>query len=89
MAMQILVNVEPEWVKKKMGVIMNCDGGHVHQKCSFMWADDFGIMSQSKTHLEQMMKDLIEEVEWWDPQPKPACFRDDGGHYDPREQGGI
>ena len=29
--MQIMVNVEPEWVKQKMGVIMNYDGGRAHQ----------------------------------------------------------
>ena len=48
----------------KDGVIVNCDGGHAHQICSFMWADNCGIMSHSKTHLEQIMKDLLEEAEW-------------------------
>ena len=47
-----------------MGVIVNCDGGHAHQICSFMWADNYGIMSHSKTHLEQIKKDLLEEAEW-------------------------
>ena len=31
-----------------------------------MWADKHWILSHSKTHLEQMMKDLIEEAERWD-----------------------
>ena len=31
-------------------------------------------MSHSKTHLEQMMKDLIEEAEGWDSEPKPASL---------------
>ena len=62
--MQILVNVKPEWVKQKMGVIMNYDGGRAHQIFCFMWADNHGIISHSKMHLEQMMKDLLEEAEW-------------------------
>ena len=37
MAMQVLWNVEPEWVRKKMGVIMDIDEGRAHQICSFMW----------------------------------------------------
>ena len=45
MAMQIPGNVEPEWVKKKMGVLMdNCEG-QAHPVCSFMWADNYWIMS--------------------------------------------
>ena len=35
MAMQILVNVELEWVKQKMGVILDLDGQKAHQICSF------------------------------------------------------
>ena len=31
-------------------------------------------MSHSKAHLEQMMKDLIEEAERWDREPKPASL---------------
>ena len=80
--MQILVNVEPEWVKQKMGVIVNCDGGHAHQICSFMWADNYGIMSHSKTHLEQIKKDLLEEAEWTCNR-HPQASEMTGGHYDP------
>ena len=43
-----------------------------HQMCSFMWADKFWVMSYSKSHLEQMLKDLIRETEKWDLTPKPA-----------------
>ena len=32
------------------------------KECSFMWADNFWMMSHSKKHLEQMLKDLIEEA---------------------------
>ena len=45
--------------------IETCPGGD-HKICSFMWADKCWILSHSKTHLEQMMKDLIEEAERWD-----------------------
>ena len=49
--------------------IETCQGGD-DQICSFMWADSCWTQSQSKMHLEQMMKDLIEEAErrdllWW------------------------
>ena len=30
--------------------------------CSFTWADCFLIMSHTKMHLEQMMKELIDEA---------------------------
>ena len=36
-----------------------------------MWADDHRITSPSKTHLERMLKDLIDEGRW-DLEPKPA-----------------
>ena len=38
------------------------EGGGGHQICSFMEADNFWIMSHSKKHLEQMLKDLTEEA---------------------------
>ena len=34
-AMQILGNVEPEWMRRKMGVLMDIDEGQTHQKSSF------------------------------------------------------
>ena len=74
MAMQVLANVEPIWQKKKMGVNMDTQERGNHQICSFMWADNYWIMSHSKVHLEQMMKELIEEAERWDLEPKPASF---------------
>ena len=51
-------------MKQRRGVLMDVDGegGGEHQICSFMWADNFWIMSHSKEHLEQMLKDLIEEA---------------------------
>ena len=66
MAMEILENVEPEWVEKKMGVLIDTREGPAHQICSFMWADNHQIMSHPKAHLEKMMKDLMEEAVKWD-----------------------
>ena len=63
-----------EQAKKKIGVLVNSRAGPAHQICSFTWADNHWIMSHSKTHLEQMMKDLIEEAERWDLEPKPASL---------------
>ena len=42
--------------------------------CSFVWADNFWIMSHSKKNLEQMLKDLIEEAAEMDLEPKPASL---------------
>ena len=36
------------------------------QICSFMWGDNFWIMSHSERNLEQMPHDLIAEAEKWD-----------------------
>ena len=49
-------------MKQRKGVLMDIEtgGGGEHQICSFMWADNFCIMSHSKKHLEQMPASL-----WW------------------------
>ena len=65
MASQILANVEEEWMMKRKGVPMDVEEG-VHQICSFM--------SRSKEHLEQMLKDLLEEAGKVDLEPKPASL---------------
>ena len=57
-----------------MGVLVNSREGPSHQVCSFTWADNNRIMSHSKAHLEQMLKDLIEDAERWDVEPKPASL---------------
>ena len=62
MASQILANVEEEWMKKRKGVLLEKEGEGVHQIFSFVWADNFWIMSHSKEHLEQILNDLIEEA---------------------------
>ena len=58
-------------MKQRKGVLMDIDeeGGGEHQICSFMWADNFWTMSQTKKHLEQMLKDLIEEAAKVDLEP--------------------
>ena len=75
MATQILANVEEEWMEQRKGVLMNIEAeGEVHQIYRFMWADNFWIMSHSNKHLEQMLKDLIEEAAKVDLEPKPASL---------------
>ena len=39
-----------------------------------MWADNFWIISHSKKHLEQMLKDLVEEAAKVDLEPKPVSL---------------
>ena len=39
-----------------------------------MWADNFWVMSHSKSRLEQMLKDLIQEAKIWDLTPNPASL---------------
>ena len=76
MASQIWANVEEEWMKQRKGVLMGVEGegGGEHQICSFMWTDNFWIMSRSKKHLEQMLEDLIKEPAKVDWEPKPASL---------------
>ena len=45
-----------------------------HQICSFVWADNFWIVSHSKENLEQMQRDFFEEADKWDLVPKPASL---------------
>ena len=74
MAMQLLANVEENCVFKRMGVLLDLEGQRTHQICSFMWTDNFWIMSHSKSHLEQTLRDLIQEIEKRDLAPKQACM---------------
>ena len=55
--------------KEKKGILLDMEGERTHQICSFLWADNFWIMSHSKEHLEQMLRDLIEEANRWDKKP--------------------
>ena len=47
-ATQLLANVEEGWIKKRMAIIRDVEGERAHQICSFMWAENFWIMSHSK-----------------------------------------
>ena len=47
MAMQLQAIVEEEWERKRMGILLDFGGEGTHQICSFMWADNFRIMSHS------------------------------------------
>ena len=51
---------------------IEAEGEGEDQICSFMWADNFWIVSHSEKQLEQMLKDLIEEAAEVDLEPKPA-----------------
>ena len=73
MAMQMLWNVKELWKKRKMWPHMTDQGGF-HHMCSFMWADNYWILSQLKEKLEQMMKELVEEAKRWKLEPKPASL---------------
>ena len=60
--------------EKRMGVLSDLEGQRAHQICSFMWADNFWIVSHPKKHLEQTLRDLMQEAEKWDLAPKPASL---------------
>ena len=45
-----------------------------HQRCGILGADDIWVMSHSKEHLKQMMKEFIKEAKRWDLEPKLASF---------------
>ena len=62
-------------MKQRKGVLMEIEAeAEVQQFCSFMWADNFRMMSHSKKHLEQMLQDLIEEAAKVDLEPKHASL---------------
>ena len=60
--------------EKNMGLFLDFKGEKAHQICSFMWADNFWIVSHSKRTLEQMLRDLIEDAEKWDLAPNAASL---------------
>ena len=60
--------------RKRIGLLMEtCQGGGF-KNLQFCVADNYWILSHSKTHLEQMMKDLTGEADRWDVEPKPASL---------------
>ena len=48
-----------------------------------LWADNCWTLSQSKENLEQMVKELVNEVGGWDTEPKPTdkWWREPSGRY--------
>ena len=74
MATQLFANVEEEWVRKRNNILLDFEGERAHEICSFMWADNFWIMSYSQKNLEQMLRDLIEEASRWDMVPDLASL---------------
>ena len=77
MVAQLLASVEAvETEKKKHGSLVGLQrrGEKAHQICSFMWTDNFWIVSHSKRNWEQLLRDLIEEAEKWDLAPKLASL---------------
>ena len=70
MATQVWANVEEEWMK---AILMEVKKS-VHQKCSFMWTDNFWIMSHSKEQLGHMLRDFIDEAVRVVLDPKPASL---------------
>ena len=68
-------SVEEEWIDEKERRPLGCRRRRVYIKyVAVMWADTFGIMSHTKEHLEQMLKDLIEEAGTVDLEPEPASL---------------
>ena len=71
-----------------MGVLTDEGGGQAHQICSFVWADDYWMMSLSKDALGADDEGFDRERR--DSEPKTSksvvdkhrCFRRHEGHYD-------
>ena len=91
MTMRILWNVEPEWKRRKDGTPhWHLSRTRASDLQHYVWTENFWFLSHPKTHLEQMMKDLIEEVERMGPGTKTSksemdkhlCWREDGRHKD-------
>ena len=58
-----------------MGVMRDLEGQKkLTRNAFFMWADNYWVTSHSKANLQQMIKDLIQEAEGWDLEPKPASL---------------
>ena len=67
-------NVEDEWTRKRTGILLVFESEREHKICSFVWADNFWIMSHSKENLELMLRNLIKEASRRDLLPKLASL---------------
>ena len=75
MAKQILWNVEPEWKRKQRDSTLKNAKEENIKSAALCWRTTGRIQSHSKTHLDQMMTDFIQEAERWDLELKPASLR--------------
>ena len=82
MVTQLLANMEENWTRRRKGIFSDLEGQRVHPICSFMWADNFWIMSHSKGHLEQMPRELVGEAGKWNLAAKPASLWWTSAHED-------
>ena len=53
---------------------LDLEGQTAHQICSFMWADNFWIVSLCEKSPEQVLRDLNQEAEKWGLAPKPSSL---------------
>ena len=60
--------------EEKIGILLDLDGERAHQICSFIWADIFFDHVALREDLEQTSRDLFEETNRWDLEPKPASL---------------
>ena len=70
MAMQLLANVEEDWVRKRMGVLLDFEGEKAHQICSFI----VGRQLLDHVPLPNKFGTDATEVRRWDLAPKPASL---------------
>ena len=81
MATEILANAAVEWMRERRGILLDLEDERAQQMCSFMWADNFLIVSHLKENMEHILRHLS-ETKKWDLTPKPAsvwwtCTYDD------------
>ena len=62
-----------EKIRETNGRLSHLEGQRTHQNLQFHVGKP-RVMFHSKAHLEQMIKDLIQEAERWDLEPKPASL---------------
>ena len=72
LAKYLLWNVEKEWKKQQMEIHIDRRQGRSYQVSSIPWADNHWVMPHSEKHLEQLMKELIEEAKRWNLEPMSA-----------------
>ena len=74
MAAQLPATVEGKWKQKNLGLLLDIKGEKAHQICSFMWDDNFWIMSHSKGNLSRMLGQNRHGLVMMDQQKKEQNF---------------